>query len=285
MDNYKRQKIKARADELRKEARVDSLPIDPFAIARHLEISVEAKPRTMAGASGWLIKSGDNFGILYATHIGNEGFQRFSVAHELGHYWLEGHPEHIFSDSLEHASRAGFGSVDPIEQEADYFAACLLMPEALCRAHVTKSSDGLAGVQSLATLCKASLEAAAIRYAEISGVHTAAVISSNKKIEYCMPGSLLKQFHGSQHPKRGTKPPVDSATERLLDDIGLINACCEDSDTSTAAMWFSCSSRKGIVEEAIGLGRYGKVLTILTLENADEDEEDDDETEVPRFRR
>ncbi|MGB8741579.1 MAG: hypothetical protein WCD52_15455, partial [Xanthobacteraceae bacterium] len=33
-------------------------------------------------------RHGNAFGILYATHVPSEGFQRFSVGHELGHYFL-----------------------------------------------------------------------------------------------------------------------------------------------------------------------------------------------------
>ena len=54
--------------------------------------------------------------------------QRFTAAHEIGHYVL--HP--WIGDQTVHRDRAvdGAGSVGraPIEQEADYFAACLLVP-------------------------------------------------------------------------------------------------------------------------------------------------------------
>jgi Zn-dependent peptidase ImmA (M78 family) len=65
-----------------------TLPIDPFAIAAKHEIDVKAKPDTADGVSGMLLRHGNNFGILYATHTGSEGFERFSVGHELGHYFL-----------------------------------------------------------------------------------------------------------------------------------------------------------------------------------------------------
>jgi hypothetical protein len=51
---------------------------------------VRAK-KTTGGVSGMLLRNGDDFGILYATHIKSSGFQRFSISHELGHYFLPGH--------------------------------------------------------------------------------------------------------------------------------------------------------------------------------------------------
>jgi len=66
---------------------ITALPVDPFAIARSRDIEVKPKPDTAGGVSGMLLRHGNAFGILYATHIPSEGFQRFSVGHELGHYF------------------------------------------------------------------------------------------------------------------------------------------------------------------------------------------------------
>src|SRR5262245_47692752 len=75
------------------EAKIEGLWFDPEAIAASKGITVRAKPDTIDGVSGILIKAGDQFGILYATNVRSRGFQRFSIAHELGHYFIEGHSE------------------------------------------------------------------------------------------------------------------------------------------------------------------------------------------------
>ena len=137
-----------------------TLPIDPFEIADELEITVQAKPASAAGVSGMLLRHGDVFGILYATHIESEGFQRFSVAHELGHYLLDGHIDHVLPDrDGMHESRAGFVSADPFELEADHFAAGLLMPGRLFSDALKRAGDGLSAVEHLAESCKTSLTA------------------------------------------------------------------------------------------------------------------------------
>ena len=60
-----------------------------------------------------------------------EGRYRFTLAHEIGHWWLH---RHLYRQSeVEVPSfvmRAG-GSKQRIERQADYFAACLLMPRPL----------------------------------------------------------------------------------------------------------------------------------------------------------
>jgi Zn-dependent peptidase ImmA (M78 family) len=42
-----------------------------------------------------LLRHGNAFGILYATHIPSEGFQRFSIGHELGHYFIASSGESV----------------------------------------------------------------------------------------------------------------------------------------------------------------------------------------------
>jgi Zn-dependent peptidase ImmA (M78 family) len=81
-----------------------------------------ANQKKADGVSGMLLRHGNNFGIVYATNIRSQGFQRFSISHELGHYFLPGHVDQILTEGV-HVSRAGFITADPYELEADHFAA------------------------------------------------------------------------------------------------------------------------------------------------------------------
>lgn len=286
MDAYRRQQISGKAIELLNEAGVASLPVRPIEIAEHLDIRVDAKPPTMTGASGWLIREGDAFAIVYATHIDNAGFQNFSVAHELGHYWLEGHPEHVFRHGNQHMSHAGFGSADAIEHEADYFAACLLMPKHLCAPLMNANIDGMAAVIALAKQCGTSLTAAALRYAELGPCPTGVVQCLNGRVEFCASYPLLAHVGWAKALPRGSKVPAESATHRLAQDGDAILGGCEDSDSSLACDWFpGADSKSGLIEEVVGLGRFGRTLTVLTLEKYDADGEvDEPEWSEPRFR-
>jgi len=95
-----------RAEALLREDGIDRLPVDPFSIASDRDIVVEAKPDAEPGVSGMLLRHGNMFGIRYATHIKSEGFRRFSVSHELGHYFLDGHVYQLLKNGV-HASHAG----------------------------------------------------------------------------------------------------------------------------------------------------------------------------------
>ncbi len=95
---------KQRAEALLIEKQITDLPVDPFALATQHDIVVEAKPDIATGVSGMLLRHGNSFGILYSTDIPSEGFQRFSISHELGHYFLDGHIDHVLPKDGVHVS-------------------------------------------------------------------------------------------------------------------------------------------------------------------------------------
>jgi Zn-dependent peptidase ImmA (M78 family) len=67
--------------------------------------------------------------IMINGAIDNEGRKHFTIAHELGHYFLLHQlKQNAFYCSKNEIVEEGLWK-DPIEQEANYFASCLLMPE------------------------------------------------------------------------------------------------------------------------------------------------------------
>lgn len=266
MDDYRKRQISSEAENQVKSAGYTALPICPTTIAEAAGITVQAKPPTMKGASGWLVKQGESFGILYATYLNNEGFERFSIGHELGHYFLSGHPEHVFRDGSLHQSAAGFGSKDPIELEADYFSACLLMPTKLFKREMDRFRDGLKAVEGLQGACKTSLEATAIRYAEHTKAAVAVVLSKDGVVQYSVLSDELKEFTRERLYRRSGLP-AGSITYRLCRS-GDID---RDSDEVSPDEWFS-DMRGTCTEEALRLGNTGRVLTMITFDPDDEDE-------------
>jgi len=283
---------KQKAEALLKELGITALPVDPFAIAEGRDIIVEAKPDAEDGVSGMLLKYDDVFGILYATYIPVEGFQRFSIAHELGHYFLDGHVDHLLKDG-EHASHAGFVSGDPYELEADNFAAGLLMPGGLCKRLIARRDPGLAAIESLARDCKASLTAASIRFAELTDDAVAVVVSTGPTIDYCFLSEAMKSLPQLSWLRKGSPVPTGTETARF----SAVAERVLKGDRATAEIdvmdWLGGTRSAIVIEEVIGLGRYGKTLTILSSsrighEEDSDDADDDEQLEerwTPRFRR
>lgn len=262
------------------------LPIDVLALAKRHDILVEPKPESAKGVSGMLLQVGNSFAIGYATHIQNNGFQRFSIAHELGHYFVPGHPEQVFrGGNLVHESRAGFGSGDQIELEADHFAASLLMPSHLFKAEAGRYSDGFAAIENAAQRCQTSLTASAIRYAQLTDAAVAIIVSTGQTLNYCFASHAMRNIKGFKHPTKGSLLPRDSLTRAFNQVESNILTARREDDSADLISWFRADDEFDASEEVIGLGDYGKSLTIICTDIAEEDEDIDDMTSrPPRFR-
>lgn len=276
MDDLRRQALEKLALEVLTSDGVVSLGVDPIAIAQKRDIFVQAKAASAKGVSGMLVQHGNAFAISYATHIPSLGFQRFSISHELGHYFIPGHPDAVFSNGPVHESRAGFITGDPIELEADHFAACLLMPRAPFMRAMDRRKDGLDAVTALAEACETSLTATAIRYAELTTSRVAVIVSSGRQMDYCMLSRPLKQIRGIRWPKKGHALPKDSATLALRARDGAVDRSEGDAADSDTSIWFDSDREIALQEEVVGLGGYGRTLTVLTIDEPEDDEEDED---------
>jgi hypothetical protein len=285
---------KQTAEALLKQEGITSLPVDPFALAASRDIVVQAKPDAEDGVSGMLLRHGDTFGILYATYVPSEGFQRFNVGHELGHYFLEGHVDHLLPRDGVHASRAGFVSGDPYELEADNFAAGLLMPAGLCKRVIARRNPGLAAIEALAGDCRTSLTATAIRFAELTDDAVAVIISTGRTIDYCLLSEAMKSLPQLSWLKKGSPVPAGTETARLSAVAERVLKGDRAADEIDVMDWLGGIQSAMVTEEVVGLGRYGKTLTVLASptigqedDGGDDDDDDDELAErwTPRFRR
>ncbi len=282
-----------RAESLLRDEGIDRLPVDPFEIAQTRDIVVQANPDTEPGVSGMLLRHGNDFGILYATRIASEGFRRFSVSHELGHYFLDGHVDQLLKDGV-HTSHAGFVTADPYELEADHFAAGLLMPERPFKNFMADLDGGLDAVIALAEQCQTSRTATAIRFAELSRQATAVIVSTGDTIDYCFMSDAMKTLPNLSWLRKGTRLPAGTATLAFAARRDEVLAGKSISDEVDVRDWLGGETRRSVLEESIGLGAYGKVLTVLSSKTIgrDDDEGDEDEWEeeclvkswTPRFR-
>ena len=263
------------AERLLNELGITELPIDPYKIAKRLDIELKPMPANSGGASGMLLRFGNEFGIGYPIHINNEGFKRFSVAHELGHYRIPGHQNAVIDASGTHLSRAGFVTDDHYELEADHFAAALLMPRRQFAEALSKLPEGLRGIETLSTLCITSLEATAIRYTQCSRRPVAVIRSQGHKIDYAFMSGALRDFRSLTWIRKNTPIPDGTPTAAFASDTSRIRHGERIVGASDMEDWFG-GCPQDIIEEVVGLGRYGKTLTVLTgMEHPDDNEDDD----------
>lgn len=293
MNKFRIQMARRQGELKAKEMGYDSFPVDPFAIAEDEDIMIEAKKADQVGVSGGIIFHNDNVGIFYATNIKSEGFRRFTVAHELGHYFLEGHPEEILKTAPIHISKAGFSQgASSIELEADHFASGLLMPTRLVGNAIGSNRVGLDGIISLGQLAECSLTASAIRAAECCDYPMAVIVSTGDKIAYAFMSESFKTLDKLAFLRKGSPLPTTHTLHFNKDqkNVALARSICGE---TSLANWFSCNRRLALDEEVIGLGGYGYTLTVLSSEELAEDPDGEDHEEegqlldswTPKFAR
>ena len=88
---------------------------------------------------------------------------RFSIAHELGHYFLDAHHAYLRQGNPSHGSNSDFLSDRMVEREADMFAAHLLMPKNLFDPEVNQDELTLRRLGELANGYETSFTSTAIR--------------------------------------------------------------------------------------------------------------------------
>ena len=125
MLNSRKREIRIQADSLREKCKVSRYGIiDLFKECDRLGYKLLRYPLGEDADLGFVLKKYDDIIIYINTSI-RLSREIFTLAHEIGHIILHLNGEQPFIDN--NATIAG-DNVDKKEQEANYFAACLLMP-------------------------------------------------------------------------------------------------------------------------------------------------------------
>lgn len=260
-----------------------AFPINPTKIAESKGIIVEAKPADVKGVSGALIFANSDVTLVYSNEYNNKGFENFCIAHELGHYFLPGHPEEIAKAGGVHFSRADFTQNTSIELEADHFASGLLLPSKLTADFLLQSQIGLQGIIRLADSARCSRTAAAIRTGECCEYPVAVIVSQGEHIAYAFLSENFKKLGKLAFLKKGTPLP-NTATRRFNTNPMNVQRAEQECASTNLSVWFADAPKIKLDEEIVGLGNYGFTLTVLSSDDlpTDPDEEEDDEAELER---
>jgi Zn-dependent peptidase ImmA (M78 family) len=120
-----------RAEQVLAENYVLEPPVHVHEIAKNYGVEIEetAFPEDMAHIQGFIVPKGDDRAVMYINANDSANRRTFTVAHELGHWLL--HRDKILSDpdqAILYRVALGQLNEDPMEQEANAFAAELLVP-------------------------------------------------------------------------------------------------------------------------------------------------------------
>lgn len=163
---------RSQAEQLLESLEFRQVPVDVKKIARKLKLELVHKD--LGTEVSALLISGGRSAAVYVNSEHHVNRQRFSIAHEIGHFVLRHQfeaGEHVHVDQGNFISargpRASTG-IDPKEIEANQFAAALLMPSKLLRkeAHSIRGNERVlldVHVHDLATKFAVSEQAMTIR--------------------------------------------------------------------------------------------------------------------------
>lgn len=165
------EKIETNALELLKSCGVMDVPVPLDIVAHRLELNVEYASLG-DDVSGLLVLDNSNATIGVNKNHPNAR-QRFTIAHEIGHYVLHRNASELFIDTKYSAvfrdSKSSSGE-DRMEIQANMFAAALLMPRTLLEEMIQSEEIDLGDDYALASLAEkfgVSLQALAYRLSSL----------------------------------------------------------------------------------------------------------------------
>jgi hypothetical protein len=244
------------------------IPVDPFRIVEHEGIFLS--PGVYGERFDARIeyyRDVDNFCIFYEEPAGwrTEGRVKFSIAHELGHFYLPAHRQRLRSGNW-HNSVSDFASRDEAEAEADEFAADLLMPMDLFRKELDRFRLGFCDLDDLFTLANrlgTSITSTARRYCESDREACTIFFSRGGRIWWNRFSEDMRRLGLYFYPY-DTAPPTGSKTAEFWEQAGAGTTPERLSGRVASHVWFQWPKRDYLWEEVAALGNTGRVITQLT---------------------
>ena len=146
---------------------------------------IAAKETVLKNSLAKILIRGNNAIISVNSESTNEHRKRFSVAHELGHFFLHQNLKALFEDTEE--SVVHRYNNRGLEKEADQFAAEFLMPREMFKKLALESqykAPSFYLVKELSNIFNVSLSAAAIRLLSMNIYSAALVVTVNNSIQW-----------------------------------------------------------------------------------------------------
>lgn len=172
------------AERIIDQCRIKSAPVDLHKIAQ--ENSIEISSSTTIDADGWILFPKDQkwAAIKYRPNM-TLGRQRFTIAHELGHFFLKN------VDTDEQSCQIDGGQKNEHERDADEFASNLLMPEKLIKKTIGTKIKGYEDILKIGQSFEVSQQAAALRLMQVTSHPAAAIYSEGGVIKWGRASSTL----------------------------------------------------------------------------------------------
>ncbi len=216
---------------------------------------------------GMLLYDNKDFHIHINLDSGNTETSkrgRFTLAHELGHYFLDEHRLGLKYGLLEpHASFHNLNQKSLIEIEADYFAGCLLMPQHKFRKHSGGKKFSLDTIINLSKSFQASVPSTIIRFAEIGTHEICAVVSKDGIVQWYAKSNDFPNW--THRFKKGERLPANTVVGEYFT---MPNRKFTEIEKVDADSWFlppkdDNRAYRQMYEQCYYSDSYGYVVSLL----------------------
>jgi len=209
---------------------------------------------------GALVFDKDQYHIhlnTYKNNLLNSNRGRFTLSHELGHYFIEEHHKNIVNGTY-HFSNFNLEQSNKIELEADYFAACLLFPHEKFREFCGGKQFSANLINDLGISFQASKISALKRFCEI-GTHEILIVYTQDNEVKWFDRSEDFPFMKFKF-KIGSPPPIDSVSrDFFINQESYISKKRE----LYSGDWFHVSSERKMYEQCITSKDYNYAISLI----------------------
>ena len=217
----------------------------------------------IGSALGKIMYDSDCGIIKLSNNIKEAGQKRFTLAHELGHYFNE--YELRTNPVYRHIDRIlSFNTQNKYEDDANEFAAELLMHRIWFNKLCKDRFVSMELLKEIAGYFNVSLTAAAFRYTEIGKYPTAIIYSTNYKIRW----KVFHDYFPFKFIRYNSNIPAQSAASDFYK--GNEMQTCED--LIEAKYWFpedrNIKEDIYLYEQNLAMPNYNSVLTLLWEEKS-----------------
>lgn len=272
----RKERAAARAAEVLKELKCRDAPIDPLAVAKSESPLLKVRGGNFRNQFDGQLeyhKRQNRFLLLfndkydrYARLGTHHPRTRFTISHELGHYFLQPHHTYLLQGGKSHGSKGEYSSPIMMEREADAFAAALLMPESIMGEWVNEGDLTLENIEEWARVFDTSLTSTAKRAIDLSHFPSAVVP---------IKGGVTRMYHMSDamidggcypRPSGSTLPP----TAQKVWEAFQSGTAQKSSAQSHVGQWFQTFRSEDqkslpVFEHYLPISVMETVLVILTV--------------------
>lgn len=205
---HKKLHIKKIANELSSQYEDDITPLDKIIEDEGLKVFYDNYERNTF--DGMTVYDNGNYFLHINLDNGNTPNStkgRFTLAHEIGHYFIDSHRIGLKKGLLSpHPSETNKAQHYEIERQADYFAGCLLMPEDKFKKDIFRKTFTPQLLDNLCAKYNVSRTACAFRFADIGNHPIMIVFAKNNSVQwkYCSDSFPFKFLLNDRNVPKNT---------------------------------------------------------------------------------